>query len=88
LNALSPASRFPASGIKSWFLILPFQSRQLSRVENPRKLAAAFALAVTAPTAVGHGWIARKGNESLFATLRRILPEVIEIYVFRILKIW
>lgn len=52
------------------------QLKQAQRVENPRKLAAAFALAVTSQTAVGQGWIARKGNESLFSTLRRIMPQV------------
>ncbi len=52
--------------------------RHIPRIENPRRLAAAFALAVTAQTEVGQGWIARKGNESLFATLRRILPQVFE----------
>ncbi len=47
------------------------------KIENPRKLAASFALAITAPTAVGQGWIAKKGNQSLFAALRLVLPQVI-----------
>jgi hypothetical protein len=48
-----------------------------SKIENPRKLAASFALAITAPTPAGQGLIAKKGDESLFAVLRRILPQAI-----------
>jgi hypothetical protein len=52
------------------------QKNQAPRVENPRNLAAAFAMAVTAQTPVGRGWIARNGKESLFRTLQRIMPQV------------
>ncbi len=52
-----------------------------SRIENPRQLAASFALAVTAQTAVGRGWIARNGDESLFRALQRILPQVEELMI-------
>ena len=45
-------------------------------INDPRRLAAAFAIAVTAETEVGRGWIARKGAASLFRALEKIFPEV------------
>jgi hypothetical protein len=42
-------------------------------------LAVAFAKTVTAKTTVGNGWIARKGEATLFRALREILPQVNEI---------
>jgi hypothetical protein len=46
--------------------------------ENPKNLAAAFACSVTAASDNHMDWVARNGGESLFQTLSRILPEVIE----------
>eukprot|EP00291_Cryptomonas_curvata_P023007 CAMPEP_0172170972 /NCGR_PEP_ID=MMETSP1050-20130122/11626_1 /TAXON_ID=233186 /ORGANISM="Cryptomonas curvata, Strain CCAP979/52" /LENGTH=428 /DNA_ID=CAMNT_0012842337 /DNA_START=180 /DNA_END=1462 /DNA_ORIENTATION=- len=52
--------------------------KQESPIEHPRKVAASFAIAVTARVAVGSGWIARNGEFSLFRTLQRILPRIIQ----------
>jgi hypothetical protein len=46
------------------------------RVQNPRELAASFALAVTEETIPGNGIIAKNGEESLFRTLQLLLPQV------------
>jgi len=54
--------------------------KQESPIEHPRKVAASFAIAVTARVAVGSGWIARNGEFSLFRTLQRILPRVRAAY--------
>ena len=58
------------------------QKKQITRIENPRKLAAAFAVAVTAPTPVGRGWIARNGQESLFRTLQLVMPQVFQNRIY------
>ena len=50
-------------------------SKKHAPIEDPKKLAAAFACAVTAHSAKGGDWVARNGEESLFSTLRRILPQ-------------
>ena len=44
--------------------------------ENPKEVAAEFACAVTVPSSNQSDWVARNGNESLFRTLRRMIPEV------------
>jgi hypothetical protein len=64
------------------------QKNQIPRVENPRNLAAAFAMAVTAQTPVGRGWIARNGKESLFRTLQRIMPQVSVHFINSIFFWW
>ncbi len=46
------------------------------RIENPRQLSAAFAIAVTSKSDSPHCWVARNGEESIFRTLQRILPQV------------
>lgn len=46
------------------------------RVEDPKKLAVDFATSVTVESSRGGDWVARNGDESLFSTLRRILPQV------------
>ena len=51
---------------------VPFKDR----TARSRQLAAAFAMAVTASTAKGQGWIARRGEESIYKTVERIFPEV------------
>ena len=45
-------------------------------IEDPKRLAADFAEAVTTPSSRGGDWVARNGDESLFSTLRRVLPQV------------
>ena len=50
--------------------------------ESPKELAAAFACVVTAPSKNQMDWVARKGGESLFQTLGRIFPEVLNLYDF------
>jgi hypothetical protein len=40
------------------------------------KIAAAFAVGVTASASTRQFWIARNGDESLYRLFRRILPEV------------
>ncbi len=45
-------------------------------IENPKDLAAEFACAVTVYSANQSDWVARNGDESIYQTLRRILPEV------------
>ena len=47
-----------------------------NRIENPRGLAAAFSIAVTVKDAASSSWVARNGEESIFRTLQRILPQV------------
>ena len=49
-------------------------SRSRGRI-NPKKLAAALACSVTVPSS-DDDWVARKGNDSLFALLQTLLPEV------------
>ena len=50
--------------------------RRRERILNPRKLAAAYALAVTTHDVSGHTMLARNGPDSLFRLLQRILPQV------------
>jgi hypothetical protein len=45
-------------------------------VENPKTAAAAFACTVTVPSSNAMDWVARNGAESIFETLRLVLPEV------------
>lgn len=45
-------------------------------IEDPKRLAADFAAAVTTQSTRGGDWVARNGEESLFSTLRKILPQV------------
>ena len=45
-------------------------------IDKPHKFAAGFAIAVTRPTQVGEGWIARSGEDSLFHALQQIMPTV------------
>jgi hypothetical protein len=45
-------------------------------IENPKDLAAEFACAVTVYSANQSDWVARNGEESIYRTLRRVLPEV------------
>ena len=45
-------------------------------IENPRELAGDFACAVTEHSTNQMDWVARNGDESLFQTLQRIVPEV------------
>ncbi len=51
-------------------------------IENPKDLAAQFACAVTIYSANQSDWVARNGNESIYRTLRRILPEVRSVSAF------
>jgi hypothetical protein len=44
--------------------------------QNPRALAASFALAVTEAPRHGFSWIAKNGDESPFRVLQQLLPEV------------
>ncbi len=50
--------------------------------ENPKEVAAEFACAITVPSSNQSDWVARNGNESLFRTLRRIIPEVRNLCTF------
>ena len=45
-------------------------------IENPKEFAATFAHSVTAPSDNNVDWVARNGEESLFRTLQRVIPEV------------
>ena len=45
-------------------------------IENPKELAADFACTVTECSSNSMDWVARNGDESLFQTLKMILPEV------------
>jgi hypothetical protein len=47
-----------------------------NNIDITKKVVSSFALAVTTPTDVGCGWIARNGPDSLFRLFQRILPEV------------
>ena len=53
----------------------PTRSRKPD-IENPKDLAAEFACAVTEHSTNEADWVARNGDESLFQTLQRMLPEV------------
>jgi hypothetical protein len=53
----------------------PMRSRK-PIIENPKDLAADFACAVTEASSNQSDWVARNGEESLFSTLQRIIPEV------------
>ena len=44
-------------------------------IENPKELAGEFACAVTEHSTNHLDWVARNGDESLFHTLQRIVPE-------------
>ena len=46
------------------------------RAPNPKEVAVAFAIAVTAKNETPGNWVARNGEESIFKTLQRILPQV------------
>ena len=52
------------------------KSSRGNRIENPRKLAAAFAIAVTVRDHSATSWVARNGEMSIFRILQRILPQV------------
>ncbi len=77
---------FKPEGRISTFSIMPLDSQDkkekpsrmsfAGRVENPKLLAAAFALAVTERCDSPDCWVARNGVESIFRTLERILPKV------------
>ena len=45
-------------------------------IENPKELAAEFSNAVTEHSSNPMDWVARNGDESLFQTLKKIVPEV------------
>ena len=51
-------------------------SRREVRIDDPKKLAADFACSVTVYSSNHMHWVARNGEESVFRTLQRILPEV------------
>ncbi len=53
-----------------------FAANRGQRVENPRQLAAAFAISVTARDHAPTSWVARNGEQSIFRTLQRVLPQV------------
>ncbi len=44
--------------------------------DQPKQLALEFAMAVSVPSLNPNDWVARKGEESLFRTFQRMLPEV------------
>ena len=46
------------------------------QIQNPRELAASFALLVTERTHPGAGMIAKNGDESLFQILKLLVPQV------------
>ena len=50
--------------------------RKRAIIVNPKELAAEFANAVTEYSSNQMDWVARNGDESLFSTLTRIMPEV------------
>jgi hypothetical protein len=50
-----------------------------SASSNVTQLSAAFACAVTTPTANGDDLIARNGDESLFALFGKLLPQVCRV---------
>jgi hypothetical protein len=56
----------------------PSERKERRITTDPKQLAAEFALAVTVQ-ASEVDWIAKNGEESLFSTLRRIYPEVMEL---------
>lgn len=51
-------------------------ARQEARLQNPRELVARFALTVTQQTTVGICCIAKNGDNSLFRTFQRMVPQV------------
>jgi hypothetical protein len=46
------------------------------RIEDPRKIAAIFAMAVTAETRMGEGYLEKHGDASLFRAFQRVMPQV------------
>jgi hypothetical protein len=61
----------------SWLHFCAFmQKDKRFYIDKPHKFSAGFAIAVTRPTQVGEGWIARSGEDSLFHALQQIMPSV------------
>ena len=50
--------------------------RAKADVEDAREFAIAFVVSVTEASDEPQNWIAKKGKDSMFATLREIFPEV------------
>lgn len=50
--------------------------KQAPLIENPKLLSAEFATAVTISSLDPLDWVARKGKESLFQTMKNAFPEV------------
>ncbi len=55
---------------------LTFSGRANAGVEDAKELAIAFVVSVTEVSDEQQNWIAKKGKDSIFATLREIFPEV------------
>ena len=51
-------------------------SKNTRAIPNPKAFADAFASAVLAPSANRCDWVAKKGPESLFSVLERMMPQV------------
>jgi hypothetical protein len=52
------------------------RKRKTVLIENPRQLAAKFACSVTIESTSSTHWVAKNGENSLFKTLQRMIPEV------------
>ena len=65
--------------VKTSMAMRPARSRKPD-IENPKELAAEFACAVTEHSTNEADWVARNGDESLFRTLQRMLPEVCTMF--------
>ncbi len=66
------------STFRTWTNLILCLQRQINGppIEHPRKVAASFAIAVTARALAGNGWIAKNDDLSLFGVLQRVLPQV------------
>ena len=53
-------------------------TRRSVLIGNPRQFASLFACCVTAESHDSHLWVAKSGDNSLFRTLQRIFPEVLD----------
>ena len=71
LTAVDPAMFRRTNSLESLKL-----RRRPPLVENPKQLAAQFACAVTEPSPSPTDWVARNGEQTIFRTLQKMLPEV------------
>jgi hypothetical protein len=73
-----PSHQVDETGL-SMSVLAPDSKKMRNRgpvIENPKELAADFACTVTEYSSNNTDWVARNGDESLFSTLKIILPEV------------